>query len=323
LTQLVRDVQLLLVLLTSLLTTGTIPVHDEGCFARPRSCGYPDATNAGVPPGTHLKPSGSIPVRRNDTTLNGLRISGTVTVAADRVTIENSKLTPPSGGSGSYAVILNAGASHFTIKDSEVVGRAARGRGLQSAVWNHYDNPGALASGVYFHRCSDCWEGGGSFRDSYIVVDAAYPGSHDEDVYVCGGRVRIDHSTLVNRHHQTAAVFGDAGCGGNHIVITRSLLAGGGYLVYPQANSASRTGSMRITDNRFARCKTAPVYDRGSGGWHCAGGADAHGIFPKGGYYGVAAYFYRGRGQIWAGNVWDDDLRPVCPTGTCRRRGSP
>jgi len=313
--------KVLLVVLASLMGSGHAQprsqAHRPACFPQPSRCGYPDATNTGVPAGTSLRPSGPLTVSDDGATLTGLRITGSVTVDADDVTIEDSRIVQPSGGSGSYAVILNKGADGFTIRRSEVLGAAGHGPGLQSAVWNHYDNPGAAANRVYFHRCADCWEGAGAFHDAYMVVDAAYPGSHDEDIYICGASVNVDHSTLVNRHSQTATVFGDAGCGGNRFVVTDSLLAGGGYVLYPQANSDSQTGSMKVIGNRFARCATKEVYDRSSGGTSCAQGPDPGGLFPHGGYYGIAAYYYRGHGHVWRRNVWDDTGRPVCPAGSC------
>jgi hypothetical protein len=310
--------QVLLALLASSAAGGPAAPHQLHCFAQPSRCGYPDATNSGVPPGTRLTPSGSLTVSDDGTTLDGLDIAGTVTVAADDVTIENSRIRPRSGGSGSYAVILNDGADDFAIVASEVAGPRRRGHGLESAVWNHYGNPRAVAVGSYFHRCTDCWEGPGSFLDDYMVVDAGYPESHNEDIYVCGGAVRVDHSTLINRRNQTATVFGDtAGCGGNRFVVTDSLLAGGGFVLYPQANSDSRIGRTTVVGNRFARCGTAAVYDAGSGGSSCRSGADAHGLYPYGGYYSVSAYYYGGHGQTWRRNFWDDNLRPVCPQGSC------
>src|ERR1700754_4603683 len=86
-----------------------LPAHAAaaGCFAKPSSCGYPDATNTGVPAGTSLTPSSSRTITTNGTVINGLEITGTVTVAADNVTIKNSKITATRGGSGTYAVILN------------------------------------------------------------------------------------------------------------------------------------------------------------------------------------------------------------------------
>jgi hypothetical protein len=285
------------------------------CLPSPSACGYPDATNTGVPAGTALTPSGSRTVTTNGAVLSGLDLTGTVTVAADNVTIQNSRIARSSGGIGSYAVILNDGADGFTIRDTEVLGPASDSDGLESAVWNHYNNPGATAERVYFHRCADCWEGAGTFRDAFMVVDAAYDGSHDEDIYVCGTTVDVDHSTLINTHQQTATVFGDTICGGNDFTVTDSLLAGGGFVLYPQANSSTETGSTYISGNRIARCRSTAIYNPSSGGTACSGGADSFGYFPKGGYYGVSAYTYSGPDQIWAGNVWDDSGQPICEGG--------
>jgi hypothetical protein len=288
-----------------------------GCFASPHSCGYPDATNTGVPAGTTLTPSTSKTVTTNGTVISGAEITGTVTVAADNVTIKNSKIIRTSGGSGTYGVILNNGADNFTIEHSEVVGPASETAGLQSAVWNHYGNPGVVARYDYFHKCADCWEGPGVFENDFMVVDAAYTGSHDEDIYVCGAAIHVEHSTLFNTHHQTAAVFGDtASCGGNTFDISNSLLAGGGYTLYPQGNASSSTGTMNITNNRFARCISGSVYDSSTGGTYCnSRTGDSSGYYPFGGFYGLAAYYFTGGSNVWTGNVWDDNSRPICPTG--------
>jgi hypothetical protein len=288
------------------------------CFQRPSRCGYPDASNTGVPDGTRLRGVKSIRITRNGTTLDGLRITGTVNVDADDVTIRNTLINAPSGGSGSSAVTLEPGADDFRIEDSEISGPTGNHAGLESAVWNHYGNPGAIAVRSYFHHCADCWEGSGSFHNDYMIVNSAYSGSHDEDIYVCGAKVVVEHSTLINRHDQTATVFGDtAGCGGNRFKVVDSLLAGGGYVLYPQSSSDSPIGSMDVSGNRFSRCRSAPVYESDTGGTSCRGGPDANGVFPYGGYYGVAAYYFLGKNQIWHDNFWDDNLKPVCIEHSC------
>jgi hypothetical protein len=287
------------------------------CYAQPARCGYPSAGTTGVPRGTHLKKSRSITIRRDGTVISGRQIEGTVNVDASHVTIRDSLITAPNGGSGSYAVQLLQGADDFRIERSEVRG-PSKTNGLESAVWNHYGNPGVTAVDDYFHKCADCWEGPGRFNRDLMVVDAAYPGSHDEDIYVCGAAVHVEHSTLINRHNQTATVFGDtASCGGNRMVITDSLLAGGGYVLYPQGNADSPTGYMKITGNRFARCRTHREFEAGPGGTACAGGPDSGGVFPDGGFYGVAAYYFTEGANIWSGNYWDDNLKPVCIDGAC------
>jgi hypothetical protein len=303
---------------TCILFAATAHASAAGCFAAPSSCGYPDASNTGVPAGTALTPSSSRTITTNGTVLNGLEITGTVIVAADNVTIKNSRIRATAGGSGSYAVQLNNGADNFTIEHTEVLGPTSETSGLESAVWNHYGNPGVTARYDYFHKCADCWEGPGVFENDYMVVDAAYNGSHDEDIYVCGAAVKVEHSTLYNTHHQTATVFGDtAGCGGNSIEIKNSLLAGGGYMLYPQGNASSSIGTMNITANRFARCVSGTAYDSSTGGTYCASSraGDTSGYYPYGGFYGLAAYYFTGGANVWTNNVWDDNSKPVCPTG--------
>jgi hypothetical protein len=287
-----------------------------GCVASPSACGYPDATNSGVPAGTALVASGSRTITTNGQVLNGLAISGTVTIAADNVTIENSRITVPSGGSGAYGVILNSGADNFSIVNSEITGPVSSTNGMESAVWNHYNNPGATARGDYFHHCADCWEGAGTFEGDYMVVDSFYTGSHNEDIYVCGGAVNVNDSTLFNTNGQTATVFGDALCGANSFTVTNSLLAGGGYLLYPQANSSSSVGTSNVSHNRFGRCLSSKVYDSGSGGSECSAGTDSNGYYPLGGYYGVAAYVYSGGSNVWTNNVWDDSSQAICSSGS-------
>jgi hypothetical protein len=292
--------------------------HQTDCFAQLARCGYPTAGTTGVPPGPKLQPSGSITVTKNGTTLNRLRVTGTIDIQASDVTISESMIRAPKGGSGTAAIVLEEGADDFTIESSEVSGPEKPGDAIESAVWNHYGNPGASAARSYFHNCADCWEGPGRFRGDYIIVNSDYPGSHNEDIYVCGGSVAVEQSTLINRFEQTATVFGDtSGCGGNRMKIVGSMLAGGGYVLYPQASAETSVGSMYIVGNRFARCATKPVFDETSGGTACAGGPDQAGVFPHGGYFGFAAYYSTGAGQIWRENVWDDDLRPVCIQHSC------
>jgi hypothetical protein len=296
---------------------------EPACFSKPSACGYPDATNTGVPRGVALTPSGSRTVSTPGKVLSGLDLTGTVTVNARNVTIENSRLHRPRGGSGTSVIQLTSGADDFTIRNSEVYGGSGSDDGIESAVWNLSNNPGAVAIRSHFHDCSECWHGSGTFRDDYIVVDAGYPSSHDEDIYVCNGRVVVDHSTLYNLHRQTATIFGDTVCGGgNRLKVTRSLLAGGGFLIYSQANSDYATGRAQITDNRFARCVSRRTYHPGSGGRTCRGGRDPHGLYPLGGFFGMAASYWPGRRQVWENNVWDDNLQPVCPDGArgCRGR---
>ncbi len=89
------------------------------CFPQPSSCGYPDATNTGVPAGTTLTDSGSVTLGSGQT-LSGKNVTGTVSVTGPNVTIQNSKIHTNSGGSGETAITLEDGATNFKLVNSEV-----------------------------------------------------------------------------------------------------------------------------------------------------------------------------------------------------------
>jgi hypothetical protein len=159
-------------------------------------------------------------------------------------------------------------------------------------------------------------------------------GDHLEPIYVNDGTLVAQRDTLLlppNSSPQVAVAFanvndGNGGACRNHITVTDSLLAGGGYPIEMCANGNSvGSSTMNIADNHFARCTSRPiVFNRGSGGTACAGyrggprdlgrgRRDAHGYWPQGGYYGhvVGAYCPPTAGQTWTGNVWDDDVGRV------------
>jgi hypothetical protein len=111
------------------------------------------------------------------------------------------------------------------------------------------------------------------------------------------------------------------GAGGacqNHLTINNSLLAGGGFLVYPCGNADSAGSSATvITNNRFARCTSQPVVNAASGlicqgfgsptgNGDTVGNSDGHGYYPRGGFFGVTSYIFCGS-TTWSSNVWDDN----------------
>jgi fibronectin type 3 domain-containing protein len=290
----------------------------KNCFSKPSACGYPDATNTGVPAGTTLTPSGSITASTNGQVIDGKDVTGQIVVNAPNVTIKNSKVHTSSGGSGETAIILNNGATNFTLQDSEVYGNGSKTNAPESGVWNHYNNSGAKVIRSYIHGSPDNWEGRVDLvQDSYMIVDAEYSGAHSENIYICGTSATVDHSTLYNQSDETSLIFGDGICGaGNPVSVTNSLLAGGGWMLQPDSKGVS--APVTITNNRVGRCLTTVSQDSG-GGYVCKSGADAAGFWPYGGHYGLATDL--GNSLTWSGNVWDDNSQTICPSqdggGTC------
>jgi hypothetical protein len=308
-----------------------VPVNRKRCFASPHACGYPDATNTGVPAGTALKPSGSIDVSDAGTVIDGLDVTGTINVVADDVTIQNTRVTltgPGCGASntcGNYTIRIDEGVNGTVIRDSEL--RTAPGTTCEHDIRNT-SGPGLRIVGVYMHACDSNLYGGATMIDSYGIAKLAIANDHVENIYFNDTRFTSLHNTLLNPVGQTAVIFGNSNGGTdtvackNRLTVANSLLAGGGYTVYPCAH-ASQPGSsyLNVQGNHFGRCTSAEVYHPDGGSHTCVGGTDSSGYYPFGGAFGMATEYFSGSG-IWKNNVWDSNLAPLCIDGRagCPRR---
>lgn len=298
----------------------------------------------GVPPDTSLTPSGSLTVTTNGAVINALNVTGQITVQANNVTIKNTRVALSGAGSGfmngngpaSADIVIGRGAGGAQVTGTQLINdtltNAADGTTVQHAVYNGV--PGGttpadtVADGVYAYTTRDpnvstvdtcstgqqnvpgggvdsLWWGPGTIKNSYEIANIYIACDHIENVYLFAGQsLDVEHSVLLNADNQTANVFDDGKGGAANVKINSSLLAGGGFDIYGDANQTTPSGSVTVTNNHFARCLTTMV--NGSGGTHlCSGGADSHGYFPKGGSFGDAASIPSG--ATWTGNVWDDN----------------
>jgi hypothetical protein len=250
-----------------------------------------------------------------------LDIRGTLTVAAPGVRISHVCVTDDGGAHlASSAVRLERGATDTTISDSTIRGADGSAHSVEIALNNDYGNAGAVATRVALYNCGECVHQTWALTHSYVDANGMKGTSdHYEAWYYSDTSVQAIGDTLLNPQEQTAVLFGDThvGAGGpcdNHLTVTGSLIAGGGAMFYPCGNASGvGTSTMTVTGNHFARCLTRPKYEPASGGNACAAGPDVHGFFPKGGFFFPAAYVFSGPGQVWQGNVWDDNGRTVSP----------
>lgn len=303
---------------------GAAPVQRAHCFASPHVCGFPDASNTGVPKGTALKPSGGIEVTESGAVVSGLEVTGSIEIDADDVTIEDTKVTldgpgcGPSTTCGNYDLHVEEGVTGTVIRDSEFL--AAPGTTCEHSIRNSA-GPDLRMVRVYMRGCDSNIYGGGTLVDSYGLAKLAIADDHVENVYFNDGEFNAIHDTLLNPVGQTAVIFGDSNGGEettdckNRIKVQGSLIAGGGYSLYPCAH-ASAAGSSKLTveGNHFARCRTRETYDADGGAHPCVGGADSSGFYPNSGAYGIMTDYF-GSATTWRGNVWDDDLAKVCVDG--------
>jgi hypothetical protein len=292
-----------------------------GCFPAPGACGYPDPDSGNVGPSgacSSLTPSAGINEHTAGATIQNLNITGEVTISASNVTLANDCISASGGGRlGSRIVSIGDGVTGTKIMHSTVFGANSTSESVEEALSNNNEGTGTVADHDYIYNCGECVHGTWTLTNSYVTSNATIPSDHYEDIYCNDTTFVAEHDVLINPHEQTANLFCDTNGGGggpadDHITVTESLLAGSGYGLYPQGNSSSvGSSTMDVTGNRFARCLTAHVFESGTGGTSCKGGADADGYWPFGGYYGVldadAAYCPPASGQQWSNNVWDDD----------------
>jgi hypothetical protein len=308
--------------------TATVTAHtgtQVGCFASPGACGFPDPKSANVGPSvacSSLAASGSVTVTTAGATVEGKNISGGVEIDAKNVTLTDDCITADGGGGGGSAVVsIGSGDTGTQITHSDISGANSTTGSVEEALSNNYSNASTSADHDYIYNCGECLHGEWKLTNSYVTASANISGAHYEDIYCSDETEIVEHDVLINPHEQTANLFCDTNLGGggpadNHITVTNSLLAGSGYSLYPQGNSTSvGSSTMTITGNRFARCLGKPIFD--GYGNRCEGLAegetDSYGYYPNGGFYGHVASVYcpPAAGQVWSGNVWDNNNETV------------
>ena len=166
----------------------------------------------------------------------------------------------------------------------------------------------ATALSDYIYNCSDCLNGNWTVNKSLVWTNGeadhvvGSSPAHFEPIYWDGGQINIENSTLFNPVWQTSIFHNDTKHNGkyqpgpcyNKALITKSLLAGAGFLFYKCGN-AEGTGSATITKNHIARCTETAVEDV-EGHRVCKGTVsggvskgDKTGYYPEGGSYGISA----------------------------------
>jgi len=212
------------------------------CINQPSVCGYPDATNTGVPSGTTLTNSGSITVNTNGAIVENRNISGQIIIRANNVTIRNVRLT----SSDYYPIDYNNNNTGLVVQDTEIIGTS--------------DNVTACMSfGNYTVLRVRCTGGADGFKaDSNVVIEDSHisnlresAGTHNDAVQTTGGsNVTLRHNTIDLRGDAAEVIqLGTEWANNSNWLVENNLIAGGGWVF----NSGSDTiPGMIIRNNRFA-----------------------------------------------------------------------
>lgn len=296
----------LLLALMALVLTATASF--AACADNPSACGYPDTTNTGPNPAIVLKkvpqevtsgpgwfwdPRGWIVVNGSNALVRGIEVKSTIAVHVDNAIIEHVRVAAKGETFGiaiennvTGTIIRNAeigapiGEERLLVGIKDIRGGATGTRVLRSEFYNS-------STAIQIYQ--------GVIRDNYIHTPGFKDGDHINGITSNGSRraLTIEHNTILNPHNQTDAIglFEDFGVEANR-TIENNLMAGGGYTLYAGQNTGGPpTYNIKVTNNRFSRL-----------------------YYPNGGYWGpVAAYCATCAGNLWTGNVWDDDGSPVNP----------
>lgn len=251
---------------------------------------FPSASNTGPSGcGSYTQYSGTLDVTVDGTTLNCIQLSGTLTINASNVTVQNSILTGNSWWGirvgNTTSSVTNFKLSHSKLQTVPGLGPDAGGYdyGISQEAAGYmeiaYNDISGYKDGV---TTSKAW-----IHDNYIHDLSQFIGAHTQDVYVYTGpgQVKIEHNTLINDSPQsqaTAAIYIAPDDGHqNDRIVTNNLLAGGAYTLY--GGDATATNIV-VTNNQFSTQR-----------------------YPNSGYYGPVAYWQAGNsGNTWSGNTWAD-----------------
>ena len=254
------------------------------CMPKPSACGFPDATNTGVPPGTPLTVvNGSVTLSTDGQVFSNRDVRGSIVVTGDNVTIEKVRVT----GRSEVPLIYTRGGS-AVIRDVEInMSGEEAGKGIA------FDN--YTAQRVWFHNGLDCAHQGRNvtITDSYCDLPKLSQGSSahaDGFQSDGGGNYVFRHNTIRNPNEQTSAILMSTNTSPiSNVVIDHNLMSGGGYTVYCGTDEGGMTPNLTYTNNVISRE-----------------------FFPRGGYWGATTWCDRAARS--GNNVLDGNYVP--PPGT-------
>lgn len=263
--------------------------------------GFPDATNTGVPSGTVLTNSGSITVSTPGALISALNVTGSITVTASNVTIQNCKV---NGSGADYCIGMDSALSivNLTVLNCELFA-VSNGIFAQShcragvATFGQHD-------GLEVHHCNiygmenGIENGSGYIHDNYIHDFQSWTvgadETHDDCIQTFGfsgaGGQRIIHNTFYgqgtsgDRAPEATSSCYAGSTGMFNVTFNNNLFAGGGWTIYG-TQDGSGSGWV-ITNNHFSRL-----------------------FYTNCGFFGTDTGLPPG--TVWTGNVWHETGLPA------------
>lgn len=205
--------------------------------------GFPDATTTGHR-SEDLEPSAGFVVSEDGAVIEGLDVTGRITVAADDVTIRDSRITT----SEDYGIFVDEHAVNARFEDLTIVGTGIEcTAGLAPfGTWTarHLDVSGC-EDGVKMH-------GGQHLEHSYIHDLAVGDTTHNDAVQVTSGRNSvIHHNTLIAPVQNAAIMMSSNFAAVDNWTITNNRFSGGNYTVYVRNQGFGDPTNVLLADNTW------------------------------------------------------------------------
>jgi len=222
----------------------TPPAQTTNCLPKPSACGFPDATNTGVP--SNWVPirtqSGDLSITTAGATLDGWDIHGCLTVTAANVTIRNSRVTCTSGG---WAV--NARGAGLLLDHITVSCGGTHGDGIVGVTFTAVAvDVSGCEDGIYMDNSSPC----PVVRDSYVHDPFHATGAHTDVLQLAGNACgTFTHNTLTNNDPQGSSVISADTTDVHDVIVTGNLMAGGGYSM--RCPDPGHGTNVQVLNNRF------------------------------------------------------------------------
>lgn len=284
---------------------GTVQVPSK-CITVPHECGFPDATDTGVPKGTALRSvpgqvssgpgwqynakAGEVVVTASGTVLSSLYIPCDLVIEASDVTVQDVQVV-----TGGYFGISLRHTAGVTIENSTISGQNLTSGRIDSAIDDVYgDSTGiVIKNDNISHFRTGLQVSTGLIADNYIHDPGYIRGDHTNGIYVAGTTepLTIYGNTIFNNLGQTDDINLDASNSGQDVankLVVDNMLVGGGYSIYGGGARNGRTSNIIIENNEFGQL-----------------------YYQRGGKYGPVVYFNpTGKGNVWSGNAWSGTSLP-------------
>ena len=216
---------------------------------------FPDETSTGVPEGTELDDTGSLMITEDGAVVEDMDIDGTVTVAADDVTIRRSVIH----GEGRYGIEVESGYSGLLVEDVEIDGSdiesaavccsnyTLRRVDIHDVTEGPRANSNVTIEDSYVHdmrRCSDRTFEEGCHIDAIQSTDGS-------DIVIRGNNLQAynpDTGITMNAAFMFGEDLGDL----NDVLFEGNLVNGGNYTI--NGGGSGTTGAdVDILGNYFGR----------------------------------------------------------------------